>query len=133
MKFDVWENLSDRVFHFCCTTQDVSKNGCEAVRNDGCVLNKAVTETLILKSGLSDGHVPMNGIVETLHTKTNKPDVGNEDVVEKVTDQAGSAASKRDSTKRKGDPIAAMGVYHLRERRGDGGTIKKGNALDVSL
>jgi hypothetical protein len=110
----------------------LSENGREAVRNGGSVRNKAVTEISIPKSGLSYGHVRMNGIVETLHTKTSKPDVGDKDVVEEDTDQAGRAASDRDSPKGKGDPVAAVGVYYLRERRSAGGTIKKGNALDVS-
>ena len=83
--------------------QDACKDGRDAVRNDGFVLNKAVTDICIPKSGQED------------------------------TDQVGGAASKRGSTKVNGDPIAAIGVYHLRERRSAGGTIKKGSTIDVSL
>jgi hypothetical protein len=99
---------SDLIFHFYCAVLDVSKNGSDA------------------------GHVQVTGVVETLHTKTDKPRVGNEDLVEEDTYQAGIAASQWDSSDGKGDPVAAVGVYHLRERRSAGGTIKKGNALDVS-
>lgn len=43
------------------------------------------------------------------------------------------SARQRDSSNGKGDPKAAVGAYHLRERLSVSGTVNEGYVLDVSI
>lgn len=104
--------------------QDTDEKEREAAPN-----KKAVAEMSIMKNGLSDGPVQIEGTIRTFDTKTDTPHVGNEDLL----GGDARADSKRGSTNGKGDPIAANNTYRLRGGRSTGGALNGGNALDVSL